>query len=700
MKAFIFPGQGSQRKGMGEKLFAKYPEYIIQANSILGYDIEELCLNDPNNHLNFTAYTQPAIFIVSVLNYIEALTTSETVDIAAGHSIGEYAALFAAKVFDFETGLRIVQKRAELMAQAQGGGLAAVLGLSLVEVQNLIITSNLNGIEIANINSPTQIVIGAKSEILQEFVKVNEGKSGRIIPLRVSGAFHTSHMKEAQIEFSKFLTDITFQKPQIPVISNYTGKAHTQQSLSDSLAKHLTHPVRWTSCIETIVQFGVDSFTEIGSKILTPMVKDICELISPREFSPINENILKRKVQIAEKYKEDSNGNDFCSRFGFKKPFIVGGTGYGASGVSLISSLRNQGILSFLDTEYISLADIESALKVLANDTVLYAQYGVSLHYKPNNAAFEEKLITLCIDYGVRFLELRGYFEPTQELVRYRLNGGLDENNRPNNHILIRTGELATVTAFIDSSFDELIKEPSEKSENEQAISLVDAICFELQPWRSTSSNDLSTFQAILSRCDEYSKEQPASDKIFLGLSGLSVTQKPVELAMVHGADFVLISSPFLLSKESNLDESLKKSMLNSSEEQFTEVFDWFFPSCQTKSLSYIQDEHFIKQSDLLKELYLNDCLTASAIRDEKGITITANDSLISETFLAACEGMNKFEIRTAIRTRVQEFSFPHIINCSESFPVFSRWLVEQGASNSISAANLVNLICPKTYKN
>lgn len=700
MKAFIFPGQGSQRKGMGENLFTKYPEYINQANNILGYDVEELCLKDPNDQLNFTAYTQPAIFIFSVLNYLETLKTSETVDIVAGHSIGEYAALFVAKVFDFETGLRIVLKRAELMAQAQGGGLAAVLGLSLDDVQNRIVTSNIHGIEIANVNSPTQIVIGGKSEAIQDFVKFNENKPGRIIPLRVSGAFHTSHMKESQIEFSKFLSDISFQKPQIPVISNYTCKEHTHESLPDSLAKHLTNPVNWISCIETILQFGVESFTEIGSKFLTPMVKDICDLVAPREFSLINHNTLKRKVQIVEERVEDTDRNDFCLRFGFKKPLVVGGTGYGASGVSLVSSLCSQGILSFLDTETISLADIEAALKVLANDTALYSKYGVSLQYRPNNAEFEEKVITLCIDYGVRFLELRGYLEPTESIVRYRLNAGLDENNRPNNHIIIRTGELDTVSAFIDASVDKFIEDPSERSDNYRAIPLTDGICFELQAWRSTSSKDLQAFHAIRSRCDEYLTKQSASQKIYLGLSGLSLTQKPVELAMAQGADFLLISSPFLLTKESNLDDSLKKSILRSSEEQFKEVFDWFFPACQTKSLSYIQDECFLKQSDILQELYLKDRLTASAIREEKELIVRADDSLISETFLAACEGMSKLEIRAAVRTRIQEFSFPRIINCSEYFPELLKWLMAKGDSENICATNLVNLICPTTYKN
>ncbi|HEY8086005.1 MAG TPA: acyltransferase domain-containing protein, partial [Methylophilaceae bacterium] len=176
MRAFLFPGQGSQRKGMGADLFTQYPEYVKKADAILGYSIEELCVADPEGRINFTAYTQPAIFVVSVLNYLEALKTDTAPDMTAGHSIGEYAALFAAGVFDFETGLRIVQKRAELMSKAEGGALAAVVGLSQDEVKARIAASQLAGIEIANINSPTQIVVGSKAETIQQFAKWSEGQ--------------------------------------------------------------------------------------------------------------------------------------------------------------------------------------------------------------------------------------------------------------------------------------------------------------------------------------------------------------------------------------------------------------------------------------------------------------------------------------------------------------------------------------------
>lgn len=275
MKAYLFPGQGSQKKGMGADLFPKYPEHVRTADAILGYSIEELCVNDTQQQLNYTAYTQPAIFVVSILNYLELLKTENRPAFAAGHSIGEYAALFAAEAFNFETGLQIVKKRAELMSQTQGGLLAAVVGLAQGEVEVRLQACGLEGLEIANINSPAQIVVGGPAQVIQDFAKFSEGQPGRVIPLKVSGAFHTSHMRQAQESFREFLGEIAFQPPRIGVVSNYTARLHTEQEIADSLANHLANRVRWTECIEHLLDAGVESFTEVGSKILMPMVNDI-----------------------------------------------------------------------------------------------------------------------------------------------------------------------------------------------------------------------------------------------------------------------------------------------------------------------------------------------------------------------------------------------------------------------------------------
>ncbi len=166
MLTFVFPGQGSQFKGMGAGLFDEFQDLTRQADDILGYSIEELCLEDPNHQLGKTQITQPALYTVSALSYLKKMKESgREPDYAAGHSLGEYNALFAAGRFDFETGLRLVKKRG---AHEQGGsgGMAAVLGFTAEQVKEVLSDYHLTGIDIANHNSPSQIVIaGTKQDI-------------------------------------------------------------------------------------------------------------------------------------------------------------------------------------------------------------------------------------------------------------------------------------------------------------------------------------------------------------------------------------------------------------------------------------------------------------------------------------------------------------------------------------------------------
>lgn len=165
MKVYVFPGQGSQSKGMGQGLFDKYPELTSKADKILGYSIKKLCLEDPDENLRYTQYTQPAIYTVNALMYLNKIAkTGEKPSFVVGHSLGEYNALYAAGVIDFETGLKIVKKRGELMSRAKGGGMAAVIGLREEEVRDVLKENGIESIDIANINSCSQIVISGPKE--------------------------------------------------------------------------------------------------------------------------------------------------------------------------------------------------------------------------------------------------------------------------------------------------------------------------------------------------------------------------------------------------------------------------------------------------------------------------------------------------------------------------------------------------------
>lgn len=279
MKAFVFPGQGSQKRGMGENLFNEFPELTSLADEILGYSIADLCIKDSFRQLNKTEYTQPALFVVNALSYLREVEDSlEFPDFVAGHSLGEYNALFAAGAFNFETGLKIVKKRGELMAKAMGGGMAAILNADEEQIRTILSSNGLNGIDLANFNTRSQIVIsGVKDEIIKAEALF---KSGAIeyYPLNTSGAFHSRYMHAARKEFEIFLNGFTFSPLKFPVISNVGGRPYGEDEVISNLSRQIDHPVRWNETIKYLLNVGVVEFAEIGgSDILTKMINRIKE---------------------------------------------------------------------------------------------------------------------------------------------------------------------------------------------------------------------------------------------------------------------------------------------------------------------------------------------------------------------------------------------------------------------------------------
>lgn len=277
MKTFVFPGQGSQFKGMGADLFDKFPEQTQKANEILGYSIKELCLEDPDNNLNQTQYTQPALYIVNALSYLDKIQSGAAKpDYVAGHSLGEYDAIFAAGGFDFETGLKLVQKRGELMSQASGGGMAAVMGMEPAEIRQMLDQNGFESIDIANLNCPGQIVVSGLKDDIKSARAAFKAEKKKYIPLKVSGAFHSRYMEASAQQFSAFLDEFTFSTLEIPVISNVTAEPYTNENLKENLTQQITSSVRWIESIGYLCEQGTMEFEEIGpGNVLTGLVAKI-----------------------------------------------------------------------------------------------------------------------------------------------------------------------------------------------------------------------------------------------------------------------------------------------------------------------------------------------------------------------------------------------------------------------------------------
>ncbi len=281
MVSYVFPGQGIQKLKMGENLFGRFPEIVSIADDVLGYSIKELCMNGADR-INQTEYTQPAIFVVNALAYLDLNSEIECIpEYLAGHSLGEYNALYAAEVFDFSTGLRLVKERGRLMSLMNYGGMAAIVGLELKKVEDILAALSTDDMQLANINSPNQCVISGPMTSIVELKGVFE-KSGAMLYsiLNVSGAFHTKYMRNAAEEFEQFFNGITLNKPKIPVIANVNALPYETDDISirKNLVSHIYSPVKWADSMRFILRNSISGdIKEItpGRPVLTGLLEQI-----------------------------------------------------------------------------------------------------------------------------------------------------------------------------------------------------------------------------------------------------------------------------------------------------------------------------------------------------------------------------------------------------------------------------------------
>jgi len=284
MIAFVFPGQGSQKRGMGQGLFDEVREYIAvekDVDALLGYSLRKLCLEDAENRMKETQFTQPCLYVVNALYYYKAVSQGTRPAYLAGHSMGEYNALLAAGVFDFLTGLRLIKKRGELMAQARNGGMAAVIGLSAGTIARLIRDNGLDTLDVANFNAPSQIVLSGPVDDIKSAAPIFEKGGARMyMPLQVSAAFHSRYMTDAAKAFADFLAPVSFAAPQTPVVANATAQLYPTLNASESvkslLVKQITNSVRWTQSMRMLINQGVTQFSETGpGNVLARLVQQI-----------------------------------------------------------------------------------------------------------------------------------------------------------------------------------------------------------------------------------------------------------------------------------------------------------------------------------------------------------------------------------------------------------------------------------------
>jgi [acyl-carrier-protein] S-malonyltransferase len=286
--AWVFPGQGSQAIGMGLDLLDLpiAQARFAQAEQILGWSIPEVCQSE-DDKVSKTLYTQPCLYVIENILAELLLEQGKQPDLAAGHSLGEYVALCVAGVFDFETGLRLVKRRAELMDSASDGMMAALIGFDREQLEQQI--QQTENVVLANDNNSGQVVISGTPEAVEQIL--SQVKAKRAVKLNVSGAFHSPLMAEAAAEFKLVLDIVAFQTARVPVLSNVEPIPATDgEVLKDRLVRQMTGSVRWREISLGFPQEGIERVIEIGpGKVLTGLIKRTCPELKLENISTVED---------------------------------------------------------------------------------------------------------------------------------------------------------------------------------------------------------------------------------------------------------------------------------------------------------------------------------------------------------------------------------------------------------------------------
>ncbi len=609
--AYVFSGQGSQKVGMGRDLFDVYKRETELASDILGYCIKSLCLEDPEDRLSQTQYTQPALYVVNALMWLDACRKMRASPaFLAGHSLGEYNALQASGALTFENGLRLVKARGELMGQARAGAMAAVIGLSADTVKELLSRSRLSEVYLANDNSPIQTVLSGAHQQIEQAQALFEKVDGvrQVIRLKVGGAFHSPLMQPARDAFARHIQGTEFNHFSIPVVANLDAKPYDPTTAKQTLLEQISCPVRWRDTIIFLLNQGVQEFVEIGTgKILTGLIQQT-RSVRPSGENPSAAGLNKKSVgpftnaakgkmlrttpqtgndkdtEAAARLSKDmpfisaeSLGcNAFKQTYGLKYAYLAGGMYRGISSTQMVTQMARAGMMSFLGAGGLGLDRIESDIASIKDQLGDVDRVGINLLHHPNDPAKEDAIVDLLIRYGIHVVEASAFIQMTPALVRYRLVGLESDGNgqvAARNKVIAKLSRPEVAQQFLSppprNVVDALLQD--ERITPQQAdwagqVPMADDICVEADSGGHTDQQSAyALLPAVINLRDRLANANGDRPRIRVGAAGGIGTPEAAAAAFVLGADFILTGSINQCTVEAGTSDLVKDLLQNAN---------------------------------------------------------------------------------------------------------------------------------------
>jgi trans-AT polyketide synthase/acyltransferase/oxidoreductase domain-containing protein len=561
MTAILFPGQGIQKKGMGQELFPKYMKLTDECSAILGYSIEELCLANPENKLGETRYLQPALFFVNMLNYLEGKSVYGNPSYFLGHSLGEYNALCAAGVFDLPTGIQLVKKRAELMGAIGKGGMAAILGETKDKLSTFLQQEKFSDLDIANFNTPTQLVISGPAPRIEECAKLLSSKGVKAIVLNVSGAFHSRYMKDASEQYLQFLQKFSFKAPQTPVISTATVELYSATNVAHFLSLQLSHPVRWEESIRKVLQAGISTFHEVGSQILSKMVDEI------RKSQPV---IAVQKLLEPLSRPPTMGSQAFREKFGVRHSYVAGAMYRGIASPALVIRMAKSKFLAFYGVGGLEIEEAEAGIKTIQNALQPNQRFGINFLCNYMFPEEEFQWVELFLRYQITIVEASAFLSITPALAYYLIKGlyyDRQEKKVLSKHsIFAKVSRLQVAQYFMQPVpqhiLDHLLKAGKitfEEAELAKKHPVSQFVCVEGDSGGHTDRKALAPLLiSVLRLRDDIQKSFEGKYSFFIGAAG--GIGDPISMAgsYILGADFILTGSINQCTPESGTSDRVK----------------------------------------------------------------------------------------------------------------------------------------------